>query len=70
MRTVNYSLFTAFRREKQLAKEHWKQPKFNTASDLFSGHRFSGNDRFSGTKIPDDAILSTNSGITDIVEYF
>ena len=41
-----------------------------TASDLFSGHGYSGNDRFSGTKPSDDAILFTNSGITVIVELF
>jgi len=41
---------------------------WNTASDLFSGHGYSGNDGFSGTKTPDDAILFTVSGITAIVE--
>ena len=36
-----------------------------TASDLFSGHGYSGNDGFSGTKPLDDAISFTNnSGIT------
>ena len=30
--------------------------------------RFSGNDGFSGTKTPDDAILFTVSGITVLVE--
>ena len=43
---------------------------FNTASDLFSGHGYSGNDGFSGTKPLDDAILFTNSGITALVELF
>ena len=42
----------------------------NTASDLFSGHGYSGNDGFSGTKTPDDAILFTVSGITVLVELF
>ena len=32
--------------------------------------QFSGNDRFSGTKNPDDAILFTVSGITVLVELF
>ena len=41
-----------------------------TASDLFSGHGYSGNDGFSGTKTPDDAILFTVSGITVLVELF
>ena len=41
-----------------------------TASNRFSGHGYSGNDRFSGTKPSDDAILFTNSGITVIVELF
>ena len=41
-----------------------------TASDRFSGHGYSGNNRFSGTKPSDDAILFTNSGITVIVELF
>ena len=30
----------------------------------------SGNDGFSGTKTPDDAILFTVSGITVLVEFF
>ena len=42
----------------------------NTASDPFSGHGYSGNDGFSGTKTPDDAILFTVSGITVLVELF
>ena len=41
-----------------------------TASDRFSGRGFSGKDRFSGRKTPDDAILFTYHGNTDIVEYF
>ena len=43
---------------------------YYTASDLFSGHGYSGNDGFSGTKPLDDAILFTNSGITALVELF
>ena len=39
-----------------------------TVNDRYSGDRFSGNDGFSGTKTPDDAILFTVSGITAIVE--
>ena len=42
----------------------------STASDRFSGHGYSGNDRFSGTKPSDNAIIFTNSGITIIVELF
>ena len=45
-------------------------PVYCTASDLFSGHGYSGNDGFSGTKNPDDAILFTVSGITVLVEFF
>ena len=41
-----------------------------TASDPFSGHGYSGNDGFSGTKPLDDVILFTNSGITALVELF
>ena len=41
-----------------------------SASDRFSGHGYSGNDGFSGTKPLDDAILFTNSGITALVELF
>ena len=40
----------------------------NTGNDRYSGHGYSGIDRFSGTKTPDDAILFTVSGITAIVE--
>ena len=40
----------------------------STGNDRYSGDPFSGNDRFSGTKTPDDAILFTVSGITAIVE--
>ena len=47
-----------------------KNCKSITASDLFSGHGYSGNDGFSGTKPLDDAILFTNSGITALVEIF
>ena len=43
---------------------------FLTVNDRYSGDRFSGNDGFSGTKIPDDAILFTDSGITVLVELF
>ena len=49
------------------------QPRYwnnNTGNDRYSGDRFSGIDRFSGTKTPDDAILFTVSGITVIVELF
>ena len=46
------------------------QPLINTGNDRFSGDRFSGNDGFSGTKTPDDAILFTVSGITVLVELF
>ena len=40
----------------------------NTGNDRYSGHGYSGIDRYSGTKNPDDAILFTVSGITAIVE--
>ena len=43
---------------------------FSTGNDRYSGDRFSGNDGFSGTKNPDDAILFTVSGITALVELF
>ena len=42
--------------------------EFSTGNDRYSGDRYSGIDRFSGTKTPDDAILFTVSGITSIVE--
>ena len=42
----------------------------NTGNDRYSGHGYSGIDRYSGTKPSDDAILFTNSGITVIVELF
>ena len=42
----------------------------STVNDRYSGDRFSGNDGFSGTKTPDDAILFTVSGITVLVELF
>ena len=41
---------------------------YSTGNDRYSGHGYSGIDRFSGTKNPDDAILFTVSGITAIVE--
>ena len=40
----------------------------STGKDRYSGHGYSGIDRYSGTKTPDDAILFTVSGITAIVE--
>ena len=40
----------------------------STGNDRYSGHGYSGIDRYSGTKTPDDAILFTVSGITAIVE--
>ena len=43
-------------------------PQINTGNDRYSGHGYSGIDRYSGTKNPDDAILFTVSGITAIVE--
>ena len=53
----------------------WEKPqcasvvvKTTTVNDRYSGHRYSGIDRYSGTKNPDDAILFTVSGITAIVE--
>ena len=42
--------------------------KSNTGNDRYSGHGYSGIDRYSGMKPPDDAILFTVSGITAIVE--
>ena len=42
----------------------------STVNDRYSRDRFSGNDGFSGTKTPDDAILFTVSGITVLVELF
>ena len=42
----------------------------STVYDRYSGDRFSGNDGFSGTKNPDDAILFTVSGITVLVKLF
>ena len=41
-----------------------------TGNDRYSGHGYSGIDRYSGTKTPDDAILFTVSGITVLVELF
>ena len=43
-------------------------PIKSTGNDRYSGHGYSGIDRYSGTKPPDDAILFTVSGITAIVE--
>ena len=40
----------------------------DTGNNHYSGDDYSGIDRFSGTKTPDDAILFTVSGITAIVE--
>ena len=40
----------------------------STGNDRYSGHGYSGIDRYSGTKPLDDAILFTVSGITAIVE--
>ena len=40
----------------------------NTGNDRYNGHGYSGIDRYSGTKTPDNAILFTVSGITVIVE--
>ena len=42
----------------------------STINDRYSGDRFSGNDGFSGTNTPDNAILFTVSGITILVELF
>ena len=41
---------------------------YYTVNDRYSGDRFSGNDGFSGRKLPDAAILFTVSGITVLVE--
>ena len=41
---------------------------FITGNDVYSGDRYSGNDRYSGLKPPDDAILFTVSGITAIAD--
>ena len=40
----------------------------STGNDRYSGDRYSGIDRYSGTKTHDDAILFTVSGITALVE--
>ena len=46
-----------------------RRAHFNsTGNDRYSGHGYSGIDRSSGTKNPDDAILFTVSGIIAIVE--
>ena len=42
----------------------------STGNYRYSEHGYSGIDRYSGTKNPDDAILFTVSGITAIVEFF
>ena len=39
-----------------------------TGNDVYSGNRYSRNDRYSRLKPPDDAILFTVSGITTIAE--
>ena len=39
----------------------------STGNDRYSGHGYSGIERLSGTKTPDEAILFTVSGITAIV---
>ena len=41
---------------------------YNTGNNGYSGDRYSGNDRYSGPKPPDDAILFTVSGITAIAD--
>ena len=41
-----------------------------TGNNRYSGNGYSGIDRYSGTKNPDDAILFTVSGITILVELF
>ena len=48
----------------------WETIDNSTVKDCYSEDRFSGNDGFSGTKTPDDAILFTVSGITVLVELF
>ena len=40
----------------------------STGNDVYSGDLYSGNDRYSGLKTPDDAILFTVSGITAIAD--
>ena len=40
----------------------------STGNDVYSGDRYCGNDRYSGLKNPDDAILFTVSGITAIAD--
>ena len=47
------------------SQKDWNLP-LNTGNDRYSGHGYSGSDRYSGTKTPDDAILFTVSGITAI----
>ena len=40
----------------------------HTGNDVYSGDRYSGNDRYTGLTPPDDAILFTVSGITAIAD--
>ena len=40
----------------------------STDNDVYSGDHYSGNDRYSGPKPPDDAILFTVSGITVVAD--
>ena len=40
----------------------------STGNDVYSGDHYSGNDRYSGLKTPDDAILFTVNGITAIAD--
>ena len=42
--------------------------KGTTVNDVYSGDRYSGNDRYSGLNPSDDAILFTVSGITAIAD--
>ena len=41
---------------------------WNTGNDVYSGDRYSGNDRYSGLNPPDDAILFTVSGVTALAD--
>ena len=61
---VNVSIYRQRRRHKYFVQAE----STNTGNDRYSGHGYSGIDRYSGTKNPDDAILFTVSGITAIVE--
>ena len=40
----------------------------STGNDVYSGDCYCGNDRYSGLKDPEDATLSTVSGITAIAD--